>query len=112
MMKRLRRREIRAQKRRQRVPSEADWGNYQADLDQNHAHQMFAGKTNAEVQRYFGNNPLAMTDELRWMPRIPFQYYMIGFRDFIQAGVFESGWASDAANCFLGLVLQKTSKPP
>jgi len=94
------------------VPSEADWGNYQNDLDQNHAHQMFAGKTNAEVQHYFLENPLALTDELRWMPRIPFQYYMIGFRDFIKAGVFEPTWASDAASCFLGLVLEKLQNHP
>ena len=52
-MKRPRRREIRQRIRRQRVPAEQDWGNYQADLDQNGSHQKFAGKTNEQVQRYF-----------------------------------------------------------
>jgi hypothetical protein len=111
-MKRPRRREIRAKIRRQQVPTEQDWGNYQDDLDQKHAHQMFANKTNAEVQRYFQNNAIETTDELRWMPKIPFQYYMIGFRDAIQAGKFEPLWASDAASCFIGLVLEKLEKHP
>ena len=30
------------------VPTEAEWGNYQDDLDQNYAHKLFAGRTNQE----------------------------------------------------------------
>jgi hypothetical protein len=41
------------------------------------------------------------------MPRIPFQYYMLGFRDFINSGTFESPEASDVASCFISLVLEK-----
>jgi hypothetical protein len=111
-MKRPRRREIRAKIRRQRVPSEESWANYASDLDQRHAHQMFAGRTNEEMQPHFRKNPLAMTDELRWMPQVPFQYYMIGFRDAMQSGQFEPTWASDAASCFLGLVIEKLERHP
>jgi UDP:flavonoid glycosyltransferase YjiC (YdhE family) len=106
-MKRLRRREIRARIRRQRVPTEQDWGNYQDDLDQNDAHQKFAGKTNEQVQRYFRENVIMTTDDLRWMPRIPFQYYMIGFKDFVSSRNFEPSYASDPASCFIRLVLEK-----
>lgn len=28
------------------VPTEAEWGDYEADLDQKYAHKMFAGRTN------------------------------------------------------------------
>jgi hypothetical protein len=111
-MKRPRRREIRAKLRRQRVPTEQDWSNYQDDLDQNHAHQKFAGKTNEEVQKYFRDNALATTEDLHWMPRIPFQYYMIGFRDYMASGDFEPGWASDSASCFLRLILEKLERHP
>lgn len=111
-MSRPRRREIRAKLRRQRVPMEEDWGNYQDDLDQNHSHQMFAGKTNEEVQIHFRNNVVATTDVLRWMPRVPFQYYMIGFRDYIRPGNFNPSWVSDSASCFLGLILEKLERHP
>jgi UDP:flavonoid glycosyltransferase YjiC (YdhE family) len=111
-MKRPRRREIRARIRRQRVPTEQDWGNYQDDLDQNAAHQKFAGKTNEQVQRYFRENVIMTTDDLRWMPRVPFQYYMIGFKDFIVLRNFEPSYASDPASCFIRLVLEKLENHP
>src|SRR5262245_8313992 len=111
-MKRPRRRDTRATKRRQRVPTEADWGNYKDDLDTKYAHGAFSGRTNEEMRRRFFENHIEMTDELRWMPRIPFQYYMIGFRD----AVMSPGWKpiedSTAADCFLGLVLEKLEKQP
>jgi hypothetical protein len=111
-MKRPRRREIRAKIRRQRVPTEQDWGDYKSDLDRNSAHQMFAGKTNDDMQAQFRRNPVAMTGELRWMPQVPFQYYMIGFRDLMQAGQFDETWKPDAASCFLGLIIEKLKNQP
>src|SRR6267142_1731568 len=111
-MGRPRRREIRAKLRRQRVPTEQDWGNYKYDLDQEYSHQMFAGRTNEEAQIHFRNNAVATTDELRWMPKVPFQYYMIGFCDYIKSGNFKSSRASDSASCFLGLILEKLERHP
>lgn len=94
------------------VPTEADWGDYQADLDQDYAHKLFAGRTNEEMLPHFRRNVIERTDELRWMPEVPFRYYMLGFRDFVMAGEFDQWEASDAANCFLGLVLQKLENQP
>src|SRR5579862_2904571 len=94
------------------VPSEEDWGNYKADLDQKHAYSVFAGRTNAEVLPFFRRNPIEMTDELRWMPEVPFRFYILGFRDFVMAKNFGFMNASDAASCFLGLVLEKLDKHP
>ena len=51
-----------------RVPTEAEWGNYQADLDQEYAHKMFAGRSNQEMIPHFRRNVIERTDELRWMP--------------------------------------------
>jgi hypothetical protein len=94
------------------VPTEADWEDYQADLDQNYAHKMFAGRTNQEMIPHFRRNVIERTSDLIWMPEVPFRYYMLGFRDFVMAGDFEDLWASDAASCFLGLVLEKLEKQP
>jgi hypothetical protein len=91
-----------------RVPTEADWGDYKADLDQKWAHDMFAGHTNNEMRQRFCENVLEATEDLRWMPPIPFRYYVIGFRDFVLAREFQPGDdGSDAASCFINLVQQK-----
>ena len=95
-----------------RVPTEAEWGDYQADLDQDYAHNRFAGRTNQEMVPHFRRNVIESTAELRWMPQIPFRYYMLGFRDFVMAGEFEDLGAFDAASCFLGLVLEKLAEQP
>jgi hypothetical protein len=94
------------------VPTEAEWGEYQADLDQTYAHDLFAGHTNQEMLPHFRKNVIERTSELRWMPEVPFQYYVLGFRDFVMAGEFEELEASNAASCFLGLVLEKLEKQP
>lgn len=97
---------------RMSVPTEKDWGDYQADLDQKYAHDLFAGRTNEEMQPHFRLNPIERTSELGFMPEVPFRYYIIGFRDFVMAGDFEALDASNAASCFLGLVLEKLEKEP
>lgn len=94
------------------VPTEEDWGDYSSDLDQNHAHSVFAGRTNDEMQPFFRRNPVATTDDLRWTPDAPFRYYILGFRDFITAKQFDFLDGSDAASCFLGLVLEKLESNP
>jgi hypothetical protein len=94
------------------IPTEANWGNYHNDLDREYAHKLFAGRTNEEMLPHFRRNVIERTDELRWMPEIPFRYYMLGFRDYIMAGDFPHLKASDAASCFLGLILEKLQKHP
>jgi hypothetical protein len=56
------------------VPTEAEWGEYQADLDQTDAHDLFAGRTNEEMLPHFRKNVIERTFELRFMPEVPFQY--------------------------------------
>ena len=95
------------------VPTEEDWGNYQADPDQEYSHGIFAGRTNEEMLTAFRDNVIERTEDLRWMPGVPFQYYMIGFKDFIKTGDF--GHPCDAANsasCFIRLVLETLEAQP
>ena len=49
---------------------------------------------------------------LRWMPQLPFRYYMFGFRDFVLSGDFEEFSRPDAASCFVRLVLNKLETKP
>ena len=92
-----------------RVPTEAEWGDDQADLELDYGHRMFAGRTNQEMLPHFRRNLIKLTGELRRMPQVPFRYYMLGFRDFVISEELE---ASDAANCFLSLVLEKLEEQP
>jgi hypothetical protein len=94
------------------IPTESDWGSYQSDLDQKYAHDLFAGHSNEEMQHHFRRNPIERTDELRFMPEVPFRYYVLGFRDFVMSGDFEPLDAPDAASCFLRLALQKLETQP
>ena len=94
------------------VPTEEQWGNYNADLDQNYAHSMFAGRTNLEARALIRSSPIERLEDLRWMPPAPFRYYMIGLRDLMLANDFEDLDAPDAASSFLRLVLYKLEKQP
>lgn len=94
------------------MPTEEDWGDYHSDLDQKHAHSVFARRTNAEMQPFFRKNPVGITDDLRWMPDGPFRYYVLGFRDCVMAREFDLLDGSDAASCFLELVVEKLEKHP
>ncbi|MHA6882517.1 hypothetical protein [Ralstonia pseudosolanacearum] len=90
------------------VPSEKDWGDYSCDLDQRSAHDVFFGKTSCEVFPAFELNVIERASELQFIGSIPFQYYMLAFRDYvISDGVLNTSMASDAASCFLRLVLFK-----
>lgn len=94
------------------IPTEKDWGDYLSDLDQKYAHDRFSGHMNEQMQSFFKRNRIEATDELRWMPEIPFRYYMIGFRDAVLAGDLEPCDLSDAASCFLGLIAEKLERYP
>jgi hypothetical protein len=94
------------------VPTEAEWGDDQGDLDQTHTHMLFAGRTNQEMLRHFRRNVIERTDEIRWMPESPFRYYMLGFRDFVMSDDFGELGPADAASCFLRLILEKLEKQP
>jgi len=95
-----------------RIPTEADWGAYQNDVDQKWAHDQYCGRSNGEMQHYFRNSPIEAASDLQFMPEVPFRYYVIGYRDFVVSGSIERLNASDAASCFLNLVAHKLERQP
>lgn len=96
----------------EKVPTEADWGDYRADLDAKWAHDQFCGRTNEQMQKYIYGAPLGAAEDLRSMPEVPFRYYILGYRDYVMAGNFREYDASSAASCFIELVLQKLEQQP
>ncbi len=95
-----------------RIPAEGDWGDYRNDMDQKSAHDQFGGRSNEEMQPYIRGTPIGAAGDLHFMPEIPFRYYVLGYRDYIMAGQFSSHDASDAASCFMRLVLRKLQEQP
>lgn len=94
------------------IPTEEDWGAYNNNLDSKYAYKMFFGKSNQEMQESFKENVLARVEDLRWMPEKAFQYYMIGFRNYVMAGDFGFYDEADASCCFLELIIQKLEEQP
>lgn len=89
------------------IPTEDDWADWKDDLDQKHAHGVYCGQSNEQMQNRFITAPVAAAGELEFMPPIPFQYYMIGFRDSVLSGKHDEVEAANAASCFVRLVYEK-----
>ena len=92
------------------IPTEDDWENYQDDLDAKYAHKIFFGKTNNEVQEDFKRSVIERASELSFMPIKPFQYYVLGFKQFIEIRDFNQFDDADAASCFIRLVESMLTK--
>jgi hypothetical protein len=92
------------------IPVEEDWGNYQLDLDQKWAHDHYAGRCNEEMQLSYRNNPVEAASDIRFMPPIPFRYYLLGYQEYVLSRTPEPD--PDAASCFLRLVLDKLKAEP
>ncbi len=67
------------------IPTEQDCGNYHDDLDQRWAHDHYLGRSNDEMQAYYANAPLEGASDLRFLPEVPFRYYMLEYRDFMMS---------------------------
>lgn len=92
------------------IPSALDWGDFTSDRDVKYAHEQFFGKDLDEALIRIENHVLTACEDLRFMPAIPFRYYMLAFRNYLlDPRTVKSNSAPDAANCFLGLVLGKLS---
>jgi hypothetical protein len=94
-----------------RIPDAAAWRGYDEDLDVIELHRMFFGKTNAEVQRYFGDaRSISRMDELLFAPRPVFQYYVHGFGMFLMSERAKGD--SDSASPFLSLLEAREERDP
>ncbi len=88
-----------------KIPNEQDWENWQDDLDTKYAHNLLAGKTIQNVVDLFLENPIERMDELIWVPKSVFQYYIYGFVKAVHSK--EAAGNSELASAFLNLLIAK-----
>jgi hypothetical protein len=93
-----------------KIPDAKDWAGYQEDLDVKYAHKLLFGKSIPEVIYHFARSPIERADELLFMPRKAFQYYVFAFAEYLRSE--ESIGESDAASPFLNLLLNREEKDP
>ena len=92
------------------IPSETDWGDWQDDLDRESAHQHFAGKNLDEAFELFAEHALFYYEDLQWMPKIPFQYYIQAYQNYLLS--VRSKDDSDGASCYLRLIENRLETEP
>lgn len=94
-----------------RIPGAKEWQGYEADLDVRYAHKLLFGKSTSEVVQHFaGARCIERADELLFMPRAAFQYYVFAFEDYIRSAEAEKD--SDAGSTFLRLLAERERKDP
>lgn len=94
-----------------RIPDKTDWAGYADDLDVQDLHRLFFGKSNAEVERFFGNGQaINRADELLFAPRRVFQYYIQAFAACLLSDAAMGD--SDAASTFLSLLAAREERDP
>ena len=95
-----------------KIPGPKDWAGYEKDLDARYAHKLFFGKSVPEVMEHFsvGGRCIERADELRFMPRKAFQYYIQAFAEYINSERAEGD--SDAASPFLRFLIDREERDP
>ncbi len=94
-----------------KIPNSADWKGYEADLDVRHAHKLMFGKSIDEIQLYFGGvQSISRADELQFMPRAAFQYYVFAFSQYVMSEAARGD--PDSASPFLRLLVKRERQDP
>jgi len=96
-------------KRKRKIPGPIEWSGYKDDLDVWHAHKLFFGKPMSDVQHFFGGTQsIERADELLFMPRQAFQYYVFAFADFLLSD--KAIGDPDSASPFLRLLVAREER--
>jgi hypothetical protein len=90
------------------IPNELDWGDVSGDFDAMDAYDIFFGHSNLEMQKEFAKNILSRAQDIRFMPSLPFMYYVIGFSDFVLSRKYGNESAADVANSFISVIYDKS----
>ena len=95
-----------------KIPGENEWSGWEDNLDSQYSYKRFFRRSNESMQQDFKYNVIERSDDIRWMPKRAFQYYILGLRDFVMGD--DHGWLqnSDAASCYIELVLSTLSMHP
>lgn len=93
-------------------PSPKEWGIICSnDIELRSIYTRYLGKTNKEIQELISSS-YAYIDDLRWMPPVPFYYYIDGAIDFILTKHYKGTNAIGMAEGFFSLVKEKLEENP
>ncbi|MEQ1545449.1 hypothetical protein [Methyloglobulus sp.] len=97
-----------------KIPDESDWEDFdpRSSIDTDDCHYYYFGKSNSEMRESFERNVVLCGNGLRFMPIKPFQYYVLGFRDYVLNMGVEIWGRSDAASVYLNVILNVLEKKP
>jgi hypothetical protein len=95
-----------------KIPGPDAWEGYEDDLDVTYAYNLFFGKSVQEVMKYYSADGrcIERADELRFVPRQVFQYYIQAFTEYLCSK--RAVGDSDAASPFLNLLLDREERDP
>jgi hypothetical protein len=93
-----------------KIPGAEEWAE-QKDVDARNVHAFWYGKSLDDVQEFFrGSQSIQRSDELLFMPRRAFQFYIFAFTQYVmsEAAVGDS----DAAGSFLRVLIAREKGDP
>jgi hypothetical protein len=92
-----------------RIPGPDEWAGYQDDIDARHAHAYWGGKSLEDMQPHFTNGrSIERGDELLFMPRGAFQFYIFAFAKYVMSDVAVGD--ADAASSFLNFLIGREKR--
>jgi len=94
-----------------KVPGPEEWARHNDDIDARNVHAFWFGKSLDEVQKYFGGGQsIQRGDELLFMPRRAFQFYIFAFAQYVTSE--NAIGDSDGASSFLGCLIARETEDP
>jgi hypothetical protein len=94
-----------------KIPGDVEWAGYKDDIDASHAHSFWFGKSLDEMQAHFpGGRSIERGDELLFMPRLAFQFYVFAFAQYVMSDIAIGD--PDGASCFLNYLIAREKRDP
>ena len=94
-----------------KIPGAEDWAGYKDDLDARQANSFWFGKSLDQMQAHFsGGRSIQRGDELLFMPRRAFQFYIFAFAQYVMSDAAIGD--SDAASSFIRFLTAREKREP
>ena len=92
------------------IPGPEEWSGYN-DIDARNVHPFWFGKSLDEVQKYFaGGQSIQRGDELLFMPRRAFQFYIFAFAQYVMSDAAIGD--PDGSSAFLRFLITRETEDP
>lgn len=93
-----------------KIPGTEDWAGH-TDVDARNVHAFWFGKSLDEVQKFFeGGQSIQRGDELLFMPRRAFQFYIFAFAQYVMSEAAADD--ADGASSFLNFLTAREKGDP